>query len=223
MLAPAQARHLRDVLRLREGDSVEVFDDEGRTARGEVAAVTPDNVRLRVSDITTPGTSEFTWTIAAAVPKGPRADWMIEKLAELGTAAFIPLKTERSVTHPGGTEKIARWTRLATEAARQSGRAGVMKIDALTEVREVIAAGGANWYLSPDKEAGAIKDLLSSEPATTRKILIGPEGGWSREEITAFEQSGARAVRIARNTLRVETAAVAAAAIMAAWGIMDNG
>jgi len=216
-LAPAQARHLRDVLRLRAGDSVEAFDDAGRTASAKVEAVTPENVTLSVGDIAPARREEFAWTIAAAVPKGARADWMIEKLAELGTAVFVPLATERSVTHPEGKEKPARWTRLATEAARQSGGARVMRIEGLTPVRKFVEGGGVIWYLTLEADAPSIKRRLDDEVPAEVKILIGPEGGWTEREIEMFRGCDVKPARLGRNILRVETAAVAAGAIMGAF------
>ena len=89
-----------------------------------------------------PAAREFTWTVASAVPKGPRADWMVEKLSELGATAFVPLQTARSVAMPSGSGKLDRWSRLAAEAAKQCGRPGVMRIEPLTPVADVISSIG---------------------------------------------------------------------------------
>jgi 16S rRNA (uracil1498-N3)-methyltransferase len=218
-LAPAQARHLRDVLRLRPGDLVEAFDDAGAVAQATVLTATARGVTLRVGPIE-PADVGWGWTVAAAVPKGPRADWMVEKLAELGTGRFIPLIAARSVTLPGGREKIGRWSRLAAQASRQSGRRGVMRIDDLTPLAEVIASigpGRAGWHLSTHPDATPAAKLLSSPRPAALVMLIGPEGGWTDEESEALRAAGLVAVKLARTTLRVETAAVAAAALAAAW------
>jgi len=216
-LEPLQARHLRTVLRLRPGDAVEAFDDAGHTAPAVVTAATPEKVTIRIERVVDAPLAEFAWTIAAALPKGQRADWMVEKLAELGTAVFVPLITERSVTHPAGREKTARWARLASEASRQSGRAGVMRIEPLTPLAQFIAGRDNLRHLSPPPESQPITQMIVEKRPTTLTMLIGPEGGWTAEELTTLAARGSIAVRLAQSVLRVETAAVAAAAIAAAW------
>jgi len=127
-LDEAQAHHARDVLRLTQGAEVEVFDDEGRAACGTLL-IAPGAVAVRVEHLDEASAgSSVRLTVASAVPKGERADWMVEKLSELGVAAFVPLATARSVVLPEGRNKRQRWARIATEAAKQSRRAGVMQI-----------------------------------------------------------------------------------------------
>jgi 16S rRNA (uracil1498-N3)-methyltransferase len=223
-LDPAQARHARDVLRLTSGTTVEVFDDAGVVATGELI-VSPRAVAVRVDAGAVARRADartsFEWTIAAAVPKGERADWMIEKLSELGTAKFIPLASARAVVLPEGKNKRDRWIRIATESAKQSRRAGVMQIGELTRVEEVVATiaaaqDTAGWYFSTAVDARPIDDVATSVVKKARSIvcLIGPEGGWTNEEIADFAAAGLTAVRLTDTVLRVETAAVAAAAVL---------
>ena len=126
-LDESQAHHLRDVLRLKIGSSVELFDDAGSVAEAIVTQLDPAGVRVRFKAIRRQAGGEL--IVASAVPKGDRADWMIEKLSELGVSLFIPLQTKRSVVHPTGSGKRDGWVRIATESAKQSRRAGVMQID----------------------------------------------------------------------------------------------
>ena len=101
-LDPAEARHARDVLRLESGAAVEVFDDAGAVASGELI-LAGRTASVRVGSIGAAGPPRgLDCTIAAAVPKGDRADWMVEKLSELGTAEFVPLAAARSVVLPEG-------------------------------------------------------------------------------------------------------------------------
>jgi 16S rRNA (uracil1498-N3)-methyltransferase len=216
--APA-ARHLRDVLRLGQGDVVEAFDDSGATALARLDTTTPGRVSIEIDAIVAPATADFTWTVAVAAPKGPRADWMVEKLSELGTAAMIPLVTARSVSSPGG-EKTDRWVRLAAEAARQSRRAGVMKIAPLTPLAEAVAeigAGESGWYFSTRPDAVSVSGLTHAKPPRLLRLFIGPEGGWTEEEEMAFNAAGLTAVKLTNTVLRVETAAIVAAALAAVW------
>lgn len=220
-LSPEQSHHARDVLRLADETGVEVFDDAGRVARGSLRHVAPRGAFVRVEKVDDPlHPARLAWTIAAAVPKGDRADWMVEKLSELGAAAFIPLSAARSVVLPEGKNKRERWTRLAIESAKQSRRGGVMQIGELTPLDRVIASlapAARGWFLATEIEGRAVRqavDGLGEAPSLT--ICIGPEGGWDQGEISAFTRAGFTAVRLGGTILRIETAAVAAGAIVSA-------
>ncbi|MEO6436202.1 MAG: RsmE family RNA methyltransferase [Tepidisphaeraceae bacterium] len=211
--APA-ARHVRSVLRLTKGTAVEVFDDDGAVAAGKIIQLEPAVV-IRVTDITAvPRSREI--VIASAVPKGERADWMIEKLSELGCSRFIPLATARSVVHPEGKNKRERWARIAVESAKQSRRRGVMRIDDLTPLKAAIesaATEGTAYYLTTEPGAESILDAAAAQVTLT--LFIGPEGGWTEEELSFFARSNARGLTLTDTVLRVETAAVAAATVAA--------
>jgi 16S rRNA (uracil1498-N3)-methyltransferase len=214
-LDPTQARHARDVLRLEEGTEVEVFDNAGDTASGTLRFRGSRDAFVRVEQINASDPSlGLRLTIASAVPKGERADWMVEKLSELGVSAFIPLATERSVVKPEGKNKYERWTRIATESAKQSRRAGVMRIEELRPVRGVVREGANALYLSTAPAVVPLVEVMPSPSDNTElTLLIGPEGGWTNAEVEWFESFGIRGVKLTATILRVETAAIAAAAI----------
>jgi 16S rRNA (uracil1498-N3)-methyltransferase len=215
VLDAAAARHVRDVLRLTEGTRVEVFDDDGAAGDGVIVATSPDVV-VRVERVTAADGAEVELIVAAAVPKGDRADWMVEKLSELGVARFTPLAAARSVVLPEGKNKRDRWTRIATEAAKQSRRRGVMRIDSLTPLDEAIRdAGEDGAYLSTAPDAVSMVHALAAHPRGRLVLFIGPEGGWTDEEMRAFAQAGMQGLRLTATVLRVETAAIAAAAVAA--------
>jgi 16S rRNA (uracil1498-N3)-methyltransferase len=219
-----QAHHARDVLRLGVGDEVELFTADGQLAAGRIAEVSTAGVTVAVAKIRTQRAG-LALTIASAVPKGARADWMIEKLSELGVARFVPLMTERSVVHPEGKNKIDRWQRLAAEAAKQSRRAGVMKIEPLTPVEVMLTTtSGLAAYLSTAPGALPPSSIFHS-PSSSLTLLIGPEGGWSDAERTAFAARDLTPLTLGATILRVETAAIAAAAVVAvmALGEPDRG
>ncbi|HEX4052856.1 MAG TPA: RsmE family RNA methyltransferase [Tepidisphaeraceae bacterium] len=216
-LPPAQAHHLRDVLRMQAEAEIEVFDRAGVTGHARIVAVGVGGVTIQIERVNLPPAGQPKIAIAAAVPKGTRADWMIEKLSELGVDRFIPLATERGVVLPRGEAKKQRWARLAEESARQSERSGIMRIEILTELKtileEVKSGEMTAWYLSPADDAVPILELAAAIPPVLT-LLVGPEGGWSPAEIAAFDAAGVAPVRIAQTILRVETAAIAAAAIV---------
>jgi 16S rRNA (uracil1498-N3)-methyltransferase len=250
-LSPAAAHHARDVLRMKVGDAVELFDDGGAVAQGRIAQVRADKVVVEAGAVAR-ATRGVEWAVFSAVPKGARADWMIEKLSELGTSLFVPLVTQRSVVVLGGKARAERWERIAREAARQSRRAGVMRIgEAMTIEQAVGRASGIGWYLST--EAGAMPMLAAlgvvdgaraascprhgpqPDPLHTQgphpdalpeyrerekgemvRVFVGPEGGWTNRETQLMQTSGLTGVSLGPTILRVETAAVAAAAIVGA-------
>ena len=215
-LDPAEAHHARDVLRLGHGAAVEVFDDAGAVGAG-VLQFRGDEVAVLVERAEAAAGGVIPLTIAAAIPKGERADWMVEKLSELGVTAFVPLAAARSVVLPEGRGKRGRWNRIATEAAKQSRRAGVMRIAELTTVADALRGVGAAWFLSTELADAvpamqAVRVLDAGAPLTA---FIGPEGGWADAEQQEFVAAGATPVRLTPTILRVETAAVATAAVVA--------
>ena len=217
-LDAAEAHHARDVLRLADRTPVELFDDEGRQAPALLIHVGASGAAVLVTELVEKQ-SAAEWTIAAAVPKGERADWMVEKLSELGASAFIPLAAERSVVLPQGSNKMDRWKRIAIESAKQSRRAMPMRIEPLTTVDQLFANQmGANqsnvgWYLSTEPTATPVMQLLAPPPERLL-ALVGPEGGWTDGEILAFEKAGFLPVKLTATILRVETAAIAIAALI---------
>jgi 16S rRNA (uracil1498-N3)-methyltransferase len=218
------SHHLRTVLRLGAGAAVEVFDDSGAVAQGEIVSVDPAVV-VRIAQIDRPA-SVLRWTVASVVPKGGRADWMIEKLSELGVSRFQPISTARSVVTAEGASKRDRWSRLAAAAAEQSHRAGVMEIAEMLPVTRVLRTLAPKlqepeskvvaWCLST-RDATPIGALIDRAAATASQELtmfIGPEGGWTEDELRAFAEAGVAPAGLTRTILRVETAAVAAAAVV---------
>jgi 16S rRNA (uracil1498-N3)-methyltransferase len=177
-----------------------------------IEAVTP-RVMLRV-DAISKASALPALTIASAVPKGDRADWLVEKLSEIGATRWVPLRTQRSVVHPEGVSKFDRWRRIALEAAKQSKRAGVMAIDELTPVAQLLKAsdGVSAIVLSTSRDAVPIQSQIANHKSQI--LYIGPEGGWTDEEETLMHSAGLTAVTLGPTILRVETAAVVAAGVV---------
>jgi 16S rRNA (uracil1498-N3)-methyltransferase len=211
-LDQAQSRHLRNVLRLKAGEDVELFDSAGHTAPARVVALEP-LVQLQVAAVHAPPTSGPVLSVAAAVPKGARADWMIEKLSELGVHTFIPLETARTVVHPE-SGKLARWERLARESAKQCHRADVLRLAEPSWLEQVLETWQNDaWCLSTQGDSQPVFELAGSlnQPLLA---LVGPEGGWTDGELELMRQQPCRFVRLTPTVLRVETAAITIAAIV---------
>lgn len=190
-LSSRESRHAVRVLRLTTGDRVVVFDPR-EAWTGEIASV-QGCVRIRLLE-RAPRIERSAVTIAAAVPKGSRLDWMVEKLAELGTSEFIPVRFARSVAGVSASRRL-RLEKIAVSAAKQSG-APLMRIAEERPVKEIPLEA---WLADPDAEG-----ILE---AGVRTVLVGPEGGLTPEEENLFT----RRFRLGPTVLRVETAALAAA------------
>lgn len=228
-LGPVQTHHARAVLRLSDGDKVEIFDNAGRTAVGLLRFHSDGGaiVQVETFDTTPKSRAGLRWSVAAAVPKGERADWMVEKLSELGAEAFIPLATARSVVLPAGKSKPQRWARIATESAKQSRRTGVMRIEPLMPlsdaVGQVATSGATGWCLSTGAAALQIAAAARDYAGQLLTLFVGPEGGWTPQELALMSAAGLAEVSLTSTILRVETAAVAAGAVVAAMAGLTVG
>lgn len=212
-LPPDEAKHARRVLRIERGDRVELFDGAGRIADGTVESATRE-VSIRVDAVREAARARPTIDVAVAMPKGDRAATLVEKLSELGADRLIPLSTKRSVVDPG-KGKLERFDRIALEAAKQCGRPWLMTIDRPTTIERVIANAGDAVGLIGDPDGVQELPIVGSGGHAARVlVLIGPEGGWTAEERAAASEAGFTAWRFAENVLRIETAAMAAVAIL---------
>lgn len=192
LLSDEESRHAVKSLRLSPGDRVTVFDPHEAWS-GEIES-TEGRVRIRLLEkIARPALAAV--TVAAAVPKGARLDWMVEKLAELGVAEFLPVRFERSVAELGGPKR-KRLEKVALAAAKQSG-APVLRIGRERGAGELPADA---MLASPGSDAPL--------PAGAGLVVIGPEGGLTAREEGLFT----RRFTLGTTILRIETAAVVAAA-----------
>jgi 16S rRNA (uracil1498-N3)-methyltransferase len=207
VLSGAEAYHLATVCRGRPGDVITLFCGDGTEFSASVVEVDKNRVVLDLQQRLTPHRElEFHLEIAAALPKGDRADFLIEKLTELGVARFVPLATARSVVRPR-LERLDRFRRAVIEASKQCGRNILMHIEPLIAWNEYICRPGlpaGRWVVHPGGEA---RQNLVGDAA----FAIGPEGGFTDEELAAAEAAGWRSLDLGPRILRVETAAVCVA------------
>ncbi len=217
-----ETHHARDVLRLRDGTEVEIFDDAGQIAEGIIHEAPGGGLIVRVRKLDQAPQRLNALTIAAAVPKGDRADWLVEKLSELDVDQYIPLLTDRSVVAPAGGNKFDRWHRLAIESAKQCRRSRVLRIEKPTPLAQAMSmTGGQGIYFTTEFDARHIATLADAQPRAGASpfhttLFIGPEGGWSSDELSAFRASGLTPASLGPTILRVETAAIAAAVVVQA-------
>lgn len=219
-----EAHHLLHVLRAKVGDRIGLFNGQGDEAIAEIVEVHKRSAKLRINDCwrTPPDVSEL--VIATALPKGDRADWLIEKATELGTSRIIPLRTARSVVEPRES-KLHRLEQIAVSACKQCGRSRLPRLDPLTPLSDVLREFSqtpeSRLLLADPRAEQSLGDFFESlhEPPSTIIALIGPEGGFTAEEHTAALASGAMPVRLSQHILRIETAALA---ISTAWELRSR-
>jgi len=225
-LPPAEAHHALHVLRLRAGAAVELFDGRGRVADGRLAEAARRKVTVEIERAwTEPPPAGPRVHLAFAVPKGSRADWLLEKATELGAASLRPTVFERSVAgqEPLSAAKRQRWIGHCVAAAKQAGLAHLPAVEDPAPLADVLshAAGAIVIVGDTVPEAMPVLDALARRGADSDIfIVVGPEGGFVEAERAAFRAAGAVAVRLGRTTLRIETAALAlvAAVIASAEG-----
>jgi 16S rRNA (uracil1498-N3)-methyltransferase len=221
-----EARHALRVLRLGVGDAVALFDGRGGEVVGRIASASRTGFTVSVQEQAIPPRRDRAerpaLVLAVATPKGSRADWLVEKCAELGVGTLWLLRAKRGPVTPG-PGKVERWRRKAVEAAKQAGQRRVMGIEPPRTVAETLAAaaGGLVLYGDPACAKATLLEVLH-RPRVNRSaherivIFIGPEGGFTEEECGTIEAAGGVAVSLGESILRVETAAIAAAAV---WGM----
>lgn len=202
-LPEGEARHVLKVLRGRDGDTLEVVDADGRLFRAELGAGDEAKV-LELLD----GNEEVGLYLYQAVPKGGRMDLVVEKATEVGATRIVPLLTGRGLVRPGDA-KVGRWQRVAEAAARQSLRMVVPDVAQPVSFSEaVLEAGGEGVLLHNEPDLAPLEAVVSA-PAS---LFVGPEGGWSEEELQTAEEAGLVLAQLGPYRLRSETAGVVAAA-----------
>lgn len=213
-LAGDEARHLVRVMRCTVGDEVVVFDGRGTSWRGRVAAIGRDEVRLEV-DAPRPRVPRVRppLTLAVALPKGERQKWLVEKLTELGVDRLVPLETARGVAMPTAAA-VERLARGVIEACKQCGRDELMEVAEPASIAAVVRAAGPEALVVITDRDG---EPLDAAAVAGRPIvgLVGPEGGFTAEELATAGAAGGRKISLGPHVLRVETAAVALAARLA--------
>lgn len=209
-----EARHLSQVLRIKPGATITVFDGNGRRADAEVLTVSRDHVSLKLGKPETPPPPLLAITLAQAIPKGKNMDLIVQKAVELGVAAIQPLVTRRTVVQPG-EGKSEKWRRNALEACKQCGQDTLPHIAEPLDFNTWIESGAGvppaaeTLHLIASLAPGAkpLREVLHAHPGTAATtLLVGPEGDFTAEETTAALAAGFQPVSLGSIVLRVETA-----------------
>jgi len=210
-LTADEARHLRNVLRLKAGDEVYVFDGRGREFRCSVSTI-KDELRIEAEVDPAKPESQLQLNLCVALLKGEKFDLVVQKATELGVTTITPLITRHADIHlrdqSDAAKRVARWQRIALEAAKQSGRAFVPEISLPVAFEEALNAPGVMF----SERGGEPFESLTGAGAMT--ALVGSEGGWADEEIDAAQSRDFHIVTLGGRILRAETAAIAVTVLM---------
>jgi 16S rRNA (uracil1498-N3)-methyltransferase len=221
--------HMARVLRLKKDTRVILADGSGRECVGTIRQVAGESIAVtleesRVAPLTEAGPRI---TLFQGLPRGDKLELILQKCTELGAAGIVPFTAARSMARlPDGRrqEKVERWQRIAREAARQSGRMSVPEVSFAGNLAEALrqADHAVKLLLWEEEEAGTLKKLLEElPPPESIAVIVGPEGGLTREEVAGATECGFVPVSLGKRIVRTETAGPAILAILQFyWGDM---
>ncbi|HUQ49484.1 MAG TPA: RsmE family RNA methyltransferase [Terriglobales bacterium] len=208
--------HLARVLRAKPGQEFDIACGE-LVRRGRITAVTEERVEFALGDeVAQSRVADI--RLLLSVFKFDRMEWAIEKVTELGVARIVPVIARRTDAHlvSAAAKRMDRWRRLVREAAQQSRRSGVPEIAEPMMLRNALSVGVTEGMKIVLAESEADRTLAQAMAAggTVVTLAIGPEGGWTDEEMSLFRETGWTSASLGQTILRAETAVIAAVAIV---------
>ena len=224
VLAGEEHHHLKSVARIKPKEKVWLFDEEGVSYLAEVEELKRDKTHLLILESVTEENPRCRITIAQAFIKSSKMELILQKATELGVTAFIPVVTGRTLKkiEQNSDRKQTRWSRIVLEAAKQCGRSVLPEIKAPQALSAFLEKCGESKKLFLNHRSNRyLKDVLlpfsgmeAPNPPDSVVVLIGPEGGWTDDEEIDILRHDFEAVNLGAHTLRSETAAIAAAAMI---------
>jgi 16S rRNA (uracil1498-N3)-methyltransferase len=210
----AEAHHLAVVCRLRPGDAVCLFNGDGRQYPARIEKINRREAALEVLTVESPSRElPYRLDVAAPLPRGDRAQFLLEKLTELGVTSFTPLRTERSVVHPRET-KLDKLQRYVIEASKQCGRNVLLDLRPMIEWPAFCAAADLPPRRVLAHPGGdSTRSMAENAPRGDMVVAVGPEGGFTEDEVGLARAADWRVLDLGPRILRVETAAIALAVI----------
>lgn len=216
---PDEVRHILKVMRFKAGDELIVFDGTGKEYVAKILSVSPDKVEaVRVKEIERE-TRDLNITLACALPKKGKFEFIIEKATELGVRRIIPLCTQRTevkIAPEDISRKMKRWQKIAVNASKQSRRNSLPEITFPLGLRDVFRLDKFDFILIPALigERVGIAEAMRRELGENVLILIGPEGDFTEEEVSLAQSFGAIPVSLGETVLKVDTAVISTLAIV---------
>ena len=213
-------KHISKVLRLHEKDNITVCDCEGFDYACEIQSISSDEVVATIIEKTPSGAEPpVNVTIYQGMPKSDKMDYIVQKCVELGAVSIVPVITKRTIAIPKDeSKKIARWQKIAAEAANQSGRGIIPTVESVISFKDMIenlSDDELNILPYESEKDLSLKNILDNTDRKNINIIIGPEGGFDDSEIILAKEKNINIVTLGPRILRTETAPLAAlAAVM---------
>jgi len=225
VLADQEARHLITVLRLDLGEEIQLFDGTGRTYAAQITKIAKARVEATILSMNEAATvDKAALHIGLALLKGKKMDFIIQKATELGVAGLYPFVSEFCVSGHIAADREerrqARWRKIVREACKQCNRPLPPFMNPVTEFKTLITdAAGADFdrkfiFWEQETGQGLAGRVAASKECCKVMALIGPEGGFSANEVKAAQAGGFEPITLGKRILRAETAALAAVAIL---------
>ena len=218
-LTGPNAAHLARTLRARIGQEFDVACGE-RVFRAAISSVADGRVEFALGDEIGAKAQPASLNLLLAIFKFDRMEWAIEKCTELNATTIIPVIARRTEKHlaQAAHKRVERWRRIAHEAAQQSRRVVPPEVSAPVKLAEALQSQAeVTIVLSENARVAALTEILRQhDEIHSLTLAIGPEGGWTGDELKSFERAGWASASLGETILRAETAAIAALAIAGA-------
>jgi 16S rRNA (uracil1498-N3)-methyltransferase len=210
----AEAHHISTVLRLRLGDKAELLDGAGRMLVSQIEEISADRVLFRILRRCHELPSRSPLTLAAALLKGKKMDLLVQKATELGVHSFVPLITRYCERQNRDKVLFDRWQRIMREACKQCRQPWLMRISRPLPLHELDMPPDSLKIMPWEQERRCSFSDLALQAGQPALLLLGPEGGFHPDEVDFARSGGFRTVSLGPRTLRAETAALTAAALV---------
>jgi len=211
----SEIHHILDVMRLREGEVVDIFDGQNKEYSGVIKEANKRSILIVIEKELRPKCIPlYNVTLYQALPKKSKMDFIIEKAVEIGADTIVPLITQRTsfVVSDRIDKNIERWRRISKAAAKQCGRSALPLIENVIDFDEALNQSKKFDFIifaALDKDAKPLKDILRSNLSPKNiAVFVGPKGDFSQKEISAAKVQGFKICSLGRSVLRVETAAI---------------
>lgn len=216
-----EAHHMQNVLRLSAGDQVIIVATDGQAGIANIVSLGQRQITLKLLErLTENQEAPVEIVLVQGLPKSDKMDYIVQKAVELGVSAIIPLAADESVVKYDQNKqqaRQARWQKIAVEAAKQCRRNRVPTVDTVQNLRQFLSSVGSDTQiimLYEGQTPVGIKQALTAYKSRRYVLIIGPEGGFSADEVALAQEKGAQLVTMGPRILRTETAAVAAVTVV---------
>ena len=236
-LTGSEAHHGRDVLRVRRGEKVILFNGQGREITAEIVDLGSEEIRLRKLDEAETPALQCRIVLGQAIPKGKNMELIVQKAVEIGAAEIAPIISDRTIVQidsESAAQKQSKWQQIVIEAAKQSGQNWVPRVHAPMKLAELFSAAAVESFdlrLIGSLQPGAqhlkkvLADYSSEHQHRPRSVLmlVGPEGDFTPAELALARRDGCQPITLGPIILRVETAAIYCLSVLSYELLIDSG